>query len=976
VAIGIINDLIANTNQNFFVVLTNATGGAKISTNVLQKMATVTVNDDESSVAFSNATYTVSEAGGALTVTVVRTGALITQVGVGFGTADISATAGLDYRATNGTLVFPPNVRSKTFTVNITNDTIVEGDEQFQLQLFNPTNGVQLGAQSSALVTIVDNDFGGTINFSTNNYVVSEGGSNAVITLTRTGGIASGVTVELLVNNGTATAGVDYSNISQVLTFNAGETSKMIPLRVYENTIVDGSRTVLLALNNATGGATIGVRDNATLTITDNDVGGVISFTRTNFSGFESGTNIYASVSRTGGKASGVTVDYFTQDGAAVDGVRYFATNGTVTFAANETNKIIPVGLINDTLPNGNQSFFLKLANPAGGATLGAWSNAVLTVLDDESSVAFSSPNYSVDETAGTITITVQRTGTLTVPATVNYSATAQSAQDHVNFIATNSGSVAFPVNTTSKTFTVPILHDTRVTGPLTFGLQLFNPTGGAQLGAQDNAQVTINEKDSAGRIGFAVISNSVPDTATNAIITLVRTGGAASGVSADFSTADGSAQDGVDYTGIFPTVTFNANETTKTVNVPITKKSQIDVNKTVLLALQNPQGGVAITNGSATLNILENRSSIGLASDLFSGNKTDTNITVTLVRGGALNTTVSVAYTTANGTATNPADYHTATGTAAFGPGVTSKNILVPVVNNTHRSGDTTFSFRIGTPVGCILAAPTNATVNIIDPFASPNSVFNFSAPVFAVNKTNGNAVVTVTRTGGLANAVSVDLGTADGTATIAANDPTAGDYYDPTGEGDYLAVGTTVNFPAGVSSTNVLIPVLNNPIGGIRPVDGGTNRWFNCQLFNPQSPGGASLGSTTVARVDILDTLKHGMVQFGAAAYSGSTNVGSVNITLTRTNGSEGIVTAYLNPFHSGDTAFPTVDYDIFAGNTFNNHIVFNPGETNKIITMFLFSPGGTYPKTSHLNLNTPEFLFGGSFGPRTNAVLTITP
>ncbi len=985
--VGITNDLIPNGNQSFFVSLTNATGGAKVSTNPALNTATLTIKDDESSVAFSNTTYSISEAGGALAVTVFRTGALFTQVSVDFNLEDLTTTVGQDYRATNGTLVFPPNVAAKTFSIVISNDTLVEGNETFALHLTNPQGGVALGANSNAVVTIVDNDFGGAIRFATNSYTVSEAGTNAIITLVRSNGLASGVTVDLLVEDGTATAGVDYSNITQTLTFNAGETNKKVLLPIYNNTIVDGTRTALLTLTNAGGGGSLGTRTNATLAITDNDLGGTINFSRPAYSQFESGTNFYITVTRAGGKASGVTVDYFTTEGTATSDVDYTNTFGTLTFAAGETNKIISIGIINDALHEGNETFTLSLTNVIGGATLGATNLTTLTIVDDESTVGFSTATYATNEAAGNLLVTVTRTGSTLTPVNISYFTLADAtALPGVNFTSV-ANTLVFPANVSSKTFLVPLINNTLAQGNVTFSLVLTNVTGGAAIGIQQ-AVATIIDNDFAGTVGFATTNFFVTDAGTNAVITLVRSNGIASGVTVNFVTQDGTATDGVDYTNASQTLTFAAGEISKKVFVPVAKKTFTDVNRTVALSLQST-GSAALGRSSATLNIVENKTALGIEFADYSASKTSTNILVRLVRSGSLTTSVSATYATLNGTAIAPTDYKATTGSIIFPANTNSKTISIPIVTNSPSPAGRSFSFRLSAPIGCILGPITNSSIAIQDNSSAP-SVISFSAVNFPANKTNANALVTLTRSGGLAASASVNIFTVDatadevrtsganGTATTAANDPYFGNSYDTNGFGDYQSINHTVTFPAGSNSLTVAIPLLNNPIGGIRSVDRGSNRWFNCSLANPQ--GTSLLGSVTSARVDIADTLNHGSVQFSAASYSASASsltptTGSVDIILNRTGGAAGIILVHFLPTHSGDTAQPPFDFYGIADNTEYNEVTFADGETSKVLTLNLNVYNTTsYPKTAHLSYNTLRF--GAVSGSISNAVLTITP
>lgn len=109
------------------------------------------------SFALSSASYTVSEATGSQTIAVNRTGTTGT-VSVDCATTDDTAFAGEDYMATAGTLSFADGETSQQFSVTINEDTNVEDDEKFSVNLDNPTNGATLGSTASAEIIIIDND--------------------------------------------------------------------------------------------------------------------------------------------------------------------------------------------------------------------------------------------------------------------------------------------------------------------------------------------------------------------------------------------------------------------------------------------------------------------------------------------------------------------------------------------------------------------------------------------------------------------------------------------------------------------------------------------------------------------------------------------------------------------------------------------------------------------------------------------------
>lgn len=117
------------------------------------------VNDDANGkVQFSSSTYSVNEDAGSVVITVNRVDGATGNIEVDFATSDGTAVAGSDYTATSGTLSFTQGETSRSFSIPILNDNIVEGDETINLKLSKPAEGpftdIALGNPTMAVVTI------------------------------------------------------------------------------------------------------------------------------------------------------------------------------------------------------------------------------------------------------------------------------------------------------------------------------------------------------------------------------------------------------------------------------------------------------------------------------------------------------------------------------------------------------------------------------------------------------------------------------------------------------------------------------------------------------------------------------------------------------------------------------------------------------------------------------------------------------
>lgn len=444
-------------------------------------------------VQFSQASYSATEGGGSVLIVVTRTSHSAGAATVSYSTAaGGTATAGSDYTATSGTLSFADGETSKSFSLTVANDTLDEDDETVSV-LLDAASGALLGPQSTATITILDDEPPPSVAVA--DAAVTEGSSgttNASFAVTLSAPSAKTVTVSYATADDTAAAPADYTAVSGTLTFNPGETAKTLLVAVNGDTAGEADEQFFLNLSAATN-ATVS-RTRGVCTITDDEAGS-FSFERAEYSAAEDAGAVTVTVIRAGGSAGAVTVSYATNDDTASAGSDYAAASGTLSFAKGEISKTFQVRVADDTVFEGNETLGLTLRDPAGGATLAAPSGAVLTITDNEQQPSLTIADVTVDEgNAGTTEAIFDII--LSVPSsrevTVNFATADVTAAAGLDYVS-NSGSLRFAPGETRKTVSVTVLGDIIVEGQEAFTVTLSGAEGAGLARVSATASVTDN---------------------------------------------------------------------------------------------------------------------------------------------------------------------------------------------------------------------------------------------------------------------------------------------------------------------------------------------------------------------------------------------------------------------------------------------------------------------------------------------------
>ena len=780
-------DTADESNETVVLTLSNASAGTGIATST----GTGTIRDDDPKFSINSPSVTEGDSGQAsLTFTVTLSASSTSQLTVDYAQTGGTATSGTDYAAvTADTLTFAPGTTTRTVAVSVTGDTLDESNETVVLTLSNATAGTGIST-ATGTGTITDDD----PKFSIDSPSVTEGDSspvNLVFTVTLSASSTTQLTVDYAQTGGTATSGTDYTAVAaSTLTFAPGDTSQTITVSVTGDTTGEGNETVEITLSNASAGTGIATAT-GTGTIRDNDLAFSIDSPSVT-EGDSNSASLVFTVTLSASSTSQHTVDYADAgSGTATSGTDYASIAGsTLTFAAGETSKTFTVSVTGDTLNEGNETIVISLSNATTGI---ATASGTGTIVDNDLVFSIDSPSVAEgDSSSVTMTFTVTLSASASSPHTVDYAdAGSGTATSGTDYTAIAGGTLTFAAGVTSRTITVSVTGDTAIEGNETIVISLSNATTGI---ATASGTGTIRDDD----LVFSIDSPSVTEGdsgSASLVFTVSLSTASASPHTVDYADAgSGTASSGTDYTAVAAgTLTFAANETSRTITVSVRGDTLNEGNETVVLTLSNASAGTAIATASGTGTIRDDDLVFSIDSpSVTEGDSGSVNLTFTVTLNASASSTQTVDYADAGtGTATSGTDYTAvAGGTLTFAAGTTSQTIAVSVTGDTTQEGNETVVLELSNATTGISTASGTGTITDND------LVFSIDSPSAAEGDSgSANLTFTVTLSASASSTHTVDYAQTGGTATSGT---------------DYTAVaGGTLTFAAGVTTQTVAVSV-----------------------------------------------------------------------------------------------------------------------------------------------------------------------
>lgn len=247
----------------------------------------------------------------------------------------------------------------------------------------------------------------------------------------------------------------------------------------------------------------------------------------------------------------------------------------------------------------------------------------------------------------------------------------------------------------------------------------LVSPTNSVPTGIQLSSQ---NYNGSESSTGFQVV--------------VTRTGDLSATSTIDYNTGDGTATAGADYTATNGTLTFAAGETSKTVSIPILNDNIFEGNESFNFALSNLTGGANVNlldPKTATLTISDNDNQPSISAQNITINEPGITGTVpalfTVRLSNPTTKTVTVNYSTANGTAFDGSDYLANSGTLTFAPLETTKTVAIEILaDNNFTETNENFRINFTNAVNAFISvSQTTATIVNYNPQTARHVRFDF---------------------------------------------------------------------------------------------------------------------------------------------------------------------------------------------------------------------------------------------------------
>ena len=446
-------------------------------------------------------------------------------------------------------------------------DAIADHGESIQVSFGTDLPpGVSVSSfDTTATVTIIDNDPAVTVEFDSTTYSVAEGDS-VEVTVTLSADPMRPLTIPISAeSDGSTTAADSDYDIPESVTFNSGDTSATFTFTTTENTTADHGKELDISFGaSLPPGVSEGSDDETTVTIIDDDPAVTVNFPAATLEVIEGETGaVFLTLSLRPQRPITISVTVTNQGGAG-SGDHNAPATYNIEFDANDPAKRINIQVYQDTLVERGEGIKLAIGSdlPPGVST-GTNDEMTVTFIDDDPAVtaSFGASTYSADEGDSvdvTVTLSADPQRSVTIPIT----GAGESGGTSADFSVPTS--VTFASGDTTQTISFTATDDTIDDDDEKIKLAFGTFPPGVSAGSTTSTTVSINDNDDP---ELTVMFGNAAYTATEGGTTTVSVT-----LSADpertvvipVSVSRESGASTSDYSGIPSTITFVAGDTSE----------------------------------------------------------------------------------------------------------------------------------------------------------------------------------------------------------------------------------------------------------------------------------------------------------------------------------------------------------------------------------------------------------------------------
>ena len=802
--------------------------------------------------------------------------------------ADYQVATSADYTAAaeNATLTIDEGDSSGTISISTTADTTYEGDHHFTLTL-DATDTFNISdIAGSAIGTITDAEDMPSFAFSTASTTADEDDGALTLTVARTGDTLVAATVSYATVDDTATGGSDFTAIASTdLVFKPADRSKDIGVSLTEDSTDEAAEAFTVGLTAGTD-AKLGSTASHSITITDNDAttvtlgapaghisenAGTKTLTVTlgralagdetldvplTFAGSaafgadytlaapsQTPTGVsYSNLASTDLVANPPTVSFSGVDEAAASATVILTATADTTDEGASESVTVGIDTITDELDGGTSK--------SGTASFNITDNddapAGITLTVDKSTIA-------EDAATATVTVTATVTGgtayATNKTVSVKVGEDADSAEEGTDYA--NVADIELTINTmetsAEKTFSLDPTDD-----DLDEDTERLSVTGTSGDITVTGANITITDDDDEPTLSIDAPSVAEGDAGETARLRFIVSLDAASGrtVTVDYAEqSGGTATANTDYQALTNgTLTFNAGDTEKHIDLTVTGDDTDEPNETVKLRLSSA-ANASLTGNATTLDATGTitdddetpTATLVLTPATIDESGDDNASTVTATLSGASHQNVTLTVAAAPVSPAVVGDFTLSAGktlTIAAGSKASTGAVTITAVDNTVDAANKTVTVSASASGGGV-ADPEDATLTITDDDDAPTGItLAVNKPTIAETAAEATVTVTASVTGGSTYSASKDL-----TVTVGAGNSTA------VSDDDYTAVESfTLTLPAARRARQA--PSILNP---------STTTWTRTRKPSP-SPAPTPAASPWRVRASISQTTTPG--------------------------------------------------------------------------------------------------------------------